>query len=253
VIRLPIAADGRPSEPPTVPGIAYDMQVIVMGEQKGANGLTPRQDAMARWIAAGSSISDAYRAAYCTTTGDTKQIADHASHVAGKPPLPAVVAGYRREWAEASQYKAIDVRNTVMSGLHSIATDTGMPPAVRVRALELLGKTEALFTDVRRVERTSDSDAKALKSLLEQRLSAYLRHQRKAVPLAATTVAVNSTELALEEPHPMGTPPLQRGGPAHVDVTNQLEQPDNFSSTSLDGGSTTTLQDLPPKKDAPHE
>jgi hypothetical protein len=58
----------------------------------------------------------------------------------------------------------------VISELHKMATNGDIPPAVKVRALELMGKTVALFTDRVETEDTTDRSAEEIEAQIKARL-----------------------------------------------------------------------------------
>jgi hypothetical protein len=58
----------------------------------------------------------------------------------------------------------------VISELHKMATNGDIPPAVKVRALELMGKTVALFTDRVETEDTTDRSADEIEAQIKARL-----------------------------------------------------------------------------------
>jgi hypothetical protein len=58
----------------------------------------------------------------------------------------------------------------VISELHKMATNGDIPPAVKVRALELMGKTVALFTDRVETKDTTDRSAEEIEAQIKARL-----------------------------------------------------------------------------------
>ena len=111
-----------------------------------ANGrtLTPKQAVFANLVAKGETYTDAYVIAY-DHNGSTRQVAQNEDQDA-----------LSKEW--------------IISKLKAEASAEDNASSVRVRALEILAKTEKLFSDSTTVtveHRTSDEIEKELKEKLE--------------------------------------------------------------------------------------
>lgn len=180
---------------------------------KLANGLTPRMDAFARLVARGVSGSDAMRATWPTMQGrNAGVIASRAGRVMDRTRM--TVSGYRLAWEERGQQKSIPVRDFVLSRLTLEAQDAP-ESASRIKALDLLGKSEAMWTTTVRQEHTvSPTQLAGLKTQLEQRLSMALSklgaHRITAIMEnrgAARSALGTGPEVPPETP-PEGHPPL---------------------------------------------
>jgi hypothetical protein len=176
-----------------------------------ANGLTPRADAMARLVARGATLSDAYRAAYQARPDIAPQQVTYAvQRISHKAGWGNAVGLYRRGMEEKRAQAVVNMRDFVLGRL-TMEAQTAGESSSRIRALELLGKTEALFTDVRRTEKSiNPKDLEALKTQLYQRLSTALGRYNPALSLGIGTVnsppSATAEEKGSREPHPPGSP-----------------------------------------------
>lgn len=223
---------------PNWPGIAVIAKAMPLGERPMANGLTPRQDAMAVWVSLGSSLSEAYRATHGIAMLDSTANS-RASEIAALDVFKVRVGEQVQKREDMGQYKSVSMRDFVINGLTKIAELDDAPMASRVRCLELLGKTEALFTDVKRVEH-STGDMSGLKAQLEQRLRLFLRQGSVSVPsLGVDSVPVLDSRAAIDthyqpiETHPMPGPPFAGGGPARDLITKAVKQSVDLGPHSL--------------------
>lgn len=200
------------------------------GRRHLENGLTPKADAMARLVARGTTLSDAYRMAYGSKASPLA-VTTGANQAAKANGFHAVVSQYREEMEGERRQDAVTTRDFVMSRLVEEAQTADNAPS-RIRAVELLGKTEAMFTDVRRTEKTiSAKDIQSLKMQLEQRLRTALTRLGPGLSLGlGTTDQVEGTETGELGTAPGGQPPFGLAGPP----------------TSGDTISGTLSPDLPP-------
>ena len=194
-----------------------------------ANGLTPRADAMARLVARGATLSDAYRAAYQTKSDLTPEQATYAAYrITHKPVWSSAIGLYREEMERKRSQAVVNMRDFVLGRL-TLEAQTAGESSSRIRALELLGKTEALFTDVRRTERSiNPKDLEALKTQLYQRLSTALGRYNPALSLGMGTAnsppSAPAEEKGSREPHPPGSPlESERDPPQNFIVTPPYE------------------------------
>lgn len=196
------------------------------GNQKLPNGLSLRKDIFARLVARGAAGAAAYRAAF-KATGEPLEDARRAAITMGDPLVASEVVRYRREAVQRQEQGAVQLQDFVKGSLvreAQLAPEAG----ARIRAIELLGKTEGMFTDVKRVEKAlSPSDLKNLKTQLEQRLRAALH--RVAPHLLASQshgqgadnqnpMGDGAGNLASSGPHPGGTPLNAQGTPQDFSI-----------------------------------
>ena len=136
-----------------------------------AGTLTPKQRAFAQAVALGDTKAGAYRKAYDTAAGPVT--VGHTAHrLTTQPKIAAQIEAFKVA-AEARKYATpAALRSLVVERLTATAIDSDIPPAQRLRALELLGKvTEvAAFTERREVVTVTDSGA------LRERLLETLRN-----------------------------------------------------------------------------
>ena len=132
--------------------------------------LTPKQRKFAQALALGESKAGAYRAAYNTHSTPAIQSIE-GSRLAAHPKIALQVDALKLA-AEAKNYATPPaLRQLVIERLTAHAIDSDIPPAQRLRALELLGKiTEvAAFTERREIVRVTDSATARDKLLLSLR------------------------------------------------------------------------------------
>src|SRR5262245_9332698 len=107
--------------------------------------LSERQERFAQHVAAGMPASRAYRAAGFKATGNGAEV--NASKLLRIAKVAARIRELRREHAASCKLDAA----YVIGGLR-VEAETAPYAAARVRALELVGKRLALFTDKVQVE-----------------------------------------------------------------------------------------------------
>lgn len=202
------------------------------GQRRLANGLSPRADCMARLVARGVSGSDAYRAAYGEKGRDPRTIAARAVKIMGYPRMGTVCSDYRDRMEREQQQATVGMRDFVTGRLvHEAQTADNAPS--RIRALELLGKTEAMFTDVRRTERAiNPKDLEKLKNQLEQRLRAALVRLGSGLS-HDTGTALGLVEMENGNPAtpPGGEPPYLQRDPRTEIYSNPPTQGPTFPAT----------------------
>ena len=136
-----------------------------------ATGLTDKQEAFCQAIMAGATFADGYRAAYCADGMVPNSIWNAASRLAAD----AKVRGRLEQLAEQKEAErrilALSRADWVIEKITQQVMDPATPPAVKIRALELLGKTIGLFTD--RVETTdvTERSADELEAQIRARLA----------------------------------------------------------------------------------
>lgn len=230
---------------PSDPALPASTPVLVKGKPTQAwmaKGLTPRADCMARLVARGVAISDAYRASY-GHTGNPRVISVRANGISRTGRFASAVHGYRARLEEEAKQAVYGVQDFVMSRL-VLESQTADSAAARIRATELLGKTEAMFTDVKRTERTlSKADAKSLKAQLEQRLMAAL--SRVSPALRASLSHDTGTGLS---PMDAGNPGGQTV-PGHMQPLTEKGTPEIGRYYSLDTPSQIPVLESTPGTD----
>ena len=114
--------------------------------------LTGKQSAFVQHCLKGKSLSDAYRASYCAESMSPHAIWTERSRLAAHPVVSRRIEAGRRLQEASATHTAAGLRDHIIRGLYDL-TEKADSDNARLRAYELLGKTElvSLF-----VERTSD-------------------------------------------------------------------------------------------------
>lgn len=106
-----------------------------------ATGLTPKQEAFARAVAAGATASDAYRQAYSTAKMSAKTVNEAACRLMRDGKVSARVAALQQKAAEQTELTA----QWVIERLMKEAGLDDSPPGARINALGHLGKVAGIF------------------------------------------------------------------------------------------------------------
>ena len=109
-------------------------------------GLTPKQSAFAGFVASGLSYSDAYKKAY-ETKGKDATVNVLASRLAKKNHVRQAIDDLKADKKEAKRTHEKLNAKWILERLKSEAMDDSNPPSTRVRALQLLGKSEGVFDE----------------------------------------------------------------------------------------------------------
>lgn len=135
-------------------------------------GLTPKQRKFAENLADGMTQSDAYKFAYDATDMQGDTIRNKASQLAQRGDIRAAVDALMGERMRLMEVKGVSDRSKVIKLLRQFAEDDARPDHVRLRAVELWGKTCGAFVEV--IEDRRDRPAAAVAVELERRLGALL-------------------------------------------------------------------------------
>lgn len=113
------------------------------------NGVTVKQENFIQCVLDGMTYSDAYRNSY-DISPDTKDTTVHVSacKLIQNPNVKKRMQFLEAEKEELRRMQGQSMHARVIDRLEREANDKKNPPAVRVRALELLGKTVGAFKDV---------------------------------------------------------------------------------------------------------
>lgn len=132
--------------------------------------ITAKMRNFAALISKGESPREAYRQAYNVTTNREHTLAANASRLMRDE---RVVALTQSVWEAAKENLIDDVvagRRFIMKELQGHAANDKVPPAVRLKALELMGRAFSMFTD--KVEqRTEEITPEKLKAELQSSLA----------------------------------------------------------------------------------
>ena len=167
-LRVVAGGDAKPGER-VIP--------LLAGRGRNAHGLTAQQEAYAQAIADGARTqSEAYRQAYDAAGMSMEAVNNEASKLMARPEIAMRVNALVAAKQAVKLHDAGETRRLVTRELLARINDPKAPPAVQLRAIELLGKTVAMFTD--RVESeavTADQGADAVEQALQERLSRILQ------------------------------------------------------------------------------
>jgi predicted secreted protein len=133
-------------------------------------GLTEKQEAFAKGIMDGMTYTAAYRAAYVTDDMNDQTVWRKACELAADGKVTARLHELRAQKEAEQRMQGVSRSGFVIAELQKMATDQNIPPAVKVRALELMGKTVALFTDRVETEDTTDRTAEEIEAQIKARL-----------------------------------------------------------------------------------
>ena len=143
-----------------------------MSGVKDEDGLTAKQAKFAANLAEGMSQAEAYRNAYDAVNMAPETIHSHASRMAARDKVRARVDALMMERMRVLETRGVSDRAKVVALLRHFAEDDARPDHVRLRAVELWGKTCGAFIEV--IEDRRDRPAAAVAVELERRLSALL-------------------------------------------------------------------------------
>lgn len=136
--------------------------------QSVRDGLTAKQEAFAQEVAKGSTLADAYRSAYDAERMKDSSVWTNASQLMSDTKVAQRVKAIQDAMEQSSLHDQARLRRLVLERLHVEATKEENSDASRVRSLELLGKTVAMFSDrVEQVE-TSRSSSEIEQELLNR-------------------------------------------------------------------------------------
>jgi hypothetical protein len=112
------------------------------------DSLSPNQGKFAALVAGGESHTDAYSKVYKSDKMTRQMCSVEGARVKKVPKVAEAIELMRSQSALGTQLRERVTRSYVLKGLQDEAENVDNPPAVRVRSLELLGRTQAMFTDV---------------------------------------------------------------------------------------------------------
>ena len=205
----------RPHVPadPTMPSLTLESGWDVpKGGKVPGWGVSPRMLIFARLTASGVSGREALGAAFPLLYGQknrARQAIRRASRIMANPAMRETVRRLRELSERARRQETTSMRDFVLARLTHEA-QTAPEASARIKALDLLGKSEAMWTTVIRQEQASTPEAlENLKSQLEQRLRVALT--KLGVAPTPDGERGNGPREGEAEPHPGGTPLIARG------------------------------------------
>jgi len=131
--------------------------------------LTPKMAAYASLIASGRSQVDAYIEAYDVAPGGSRAAArNEASKVALKPKVQARIQHLREGRATVQADQEALSHQWILNTLRAEAVNSDNAPSVRVRALEIIAKSQGLFSDASTVTVEARSSSEIERDLKER-------------------------------------------------------------------------------------
>lgn len=146
-----------------------EKRLKVVAGQSVKEGLTAKQEAFAQAVARGSTLAEAYRSAYDAENMKDSTVWSEASTMMSRPKVAERVEAIQKAKEERTLLDHARLKRLVLERLHDEAMNAPSDSS-RIRALELLGKSIAMFTD--RVEQDDQSRTSAD---IEQELADRLR------------------------------------------------------------------------------
>ena len=134
------------------------------------SGITTKMDLFARHVAEGLSLADAYRKAFNTTNMKPKTVRDDASRLAQHNGVRAAIEAHRAEIEARYRMSALERGDRIWERLWQLVEGEEVPPAVRVRALDLAARMAGMFRPPKDEEVLS---AAAIQAEICQRLSTH--------------------------------------------------------------------------------
>ena len=183
--RPRLAVDGQPVAAALRVVAGLDMATIpqrqpgrgaLHGQGKNEHGLTVKQEAFAQGVAAGNTLTAAYKAAYNTENMLIETTTQNACRLMANSNVAARVNMLVEKKSRKTTHDAARIKATVIERLQIEASDKANPASVRVRALELLGKlTDVAAFRERVTTETVDVTVDDLEAQLEERLRSLLK------------------------------------------------------------------------------
>ena len=213
------------------------IEVILEGSGKKST-LTHKQREFARSVALGEPKAKAYRKAY-NSKGNTNTVGSEASKLASIPKVSQEIEAFRVA-NEAMEYlKADRLKALVLHQLTQHALNEDVPPASRIRSLELLGKSAEVGLFIDRKEVTTISTSKDAKTNLMDKLRDAMR--RNAIEVDYTEADSLLAEIRPPAPsenadlttHAPATPqnrPADRGPSMHNNLHIQTKEKEHTQS-----------------------
>jgi hypothetical protein len=146
-------------------GITATLNVLGMGNPRM---ITAKQAAFAAFVAEGDNNTEAYRRAYDASKMSYQVLRNSACKVAKNERVIEAVESLKMERRNQGHVRDKLTNDWVIERLQDEALNDRNPPATRVRALELLGKTGGLFDESTHVTFEQRSPEDVEKELMEK-------------------------------------------------------------------------------------
>jgi len=162
----------------------FPIESLIMGEGKKKT-LTTKQRGFIKDVASGVTKAQAYRNNY-NTRAKPKQAGTEGCKLSAKPIINAEIEAFRLALEAQAHYEGANLKALILHQLtiHALSPDT--PPATRVRALELLGKSYDVGLFVERKEITTINSSMDAKNKLMKQLKDALSRNAITVDYSMT-------------------------------------------------------------------
>ena len=115
------------------------------GIPKGLKGLTQRQEIMAEAIAAGRAGIDAYRIAFECPNSTDRTVQRKVTYLLARPDMREAIAKAKARMQSEYERASLRTARDITLALWREAESRENTGAMRIRALELLGKEQGMF------------------------------------------------------------------------------------------------------------
>jgi hypothetical protein len=146
---------------------------VLLGNKGKRTKLTTKQRNFAHNVAKGLTQADAYREAY-DTKGTPKTIGNDAHRLATRPDISAEIDAFRVAIEASELHKPAQIRALVIHQLTQHALSADVPPAQRIKSLELLGKVAEVGAFVDRKETKVIHESSKIKERILTKLKDYV-------------------------------------------------------------------------------
>jgi hypothetical protein len=109
------------------------------------SGITAKMDKYSWHVAEGMSLADAYRQAFNTSNMKPRTISNDASRLARHPGVTAAIEAYREEFSARNRMLALQRDERIWQSLWGLVENDEVPPAVKVKALDLAARLCGMF------------------------------------------------------------------------------------------------------------
>jgi hypothetical protein len=148
--------------------------------RKGETVMTPKKLHFARCVASGMTQADAYREAYDVKRATNESIHSLASRLMADVKVRARVNTLVKVREAALTRSSLSDRERVLEKLRHMMDHATKEDTAKLKAAELLGRSQGLFKDVVESGDTSTASAAELQAELEERLNTLLGASQQA-------------------------------------------------------------------------
>ena len=230
------------------------IESIIMGEGKKRT-LTTKQRGFIKDVAMGKTKAQAYRDNY-NTRANAKQVGTDACKLSAKPIINAEIEAFKLAIEAQAHYEGSNLKALILHQLtiHALSPDT--PPASRIRALELLGKSYDVGLFVERREITTINSSIDAKTKLMKQLKDALNRNAITVEYEMTGESLldeikgNSTKTETAEVDTHYTPASQN---ARHDTPSDTHSIPHAKSPQIDAQPIDYIEEKPQVATLPHD